>query len=172
MDSWMDLGNQIWRPPPPNLIAAFLLGWHSIYGRLDGFRQANLAASAAKFDCGFHLCCILDILFVWTDHRPTDHYPPLNNHYPPLNNHCPLLSNHCPPRSTAIHHYPTLSTTIHHYTTTISTTIHHSPPLSTTIPPLFPPLTTTIHDQTPPYDQYTPLSTSQQIQNKSPVEVT
>ena len=32
MDGWMDLGNQIWRPPPPNLIAAFILGWHSIYG--------------------------------------------------------------------------------------------------------------------------------------------
>ncbi len=35
MDSWMDLGNQIWRPPPPNLIAAFILGWHSINGWLE-----------------------------------------------------------------------------------------------------------------------------------------
>ena len=113
MDSWMDLSNQIWRPPPPNLIAAFIcaVSWtYCLFGRTD-------------------------------HHRPTDHYPPLNDHYPPLNNHCPLLN-------------------------------HHYPPLCTTIPPLFPPLTTTIHDQTPLYDHYTPLSTSQQIQNKSPVEVT
>ena len=64
MDSWMDLGNQIWRPPPPNLIAAFILGWHSIYGWLDGFRQSNLAASAAKFDCGFYFGVAFDIWIV------------------------------------------------------------------------------------------------------------
>ena len=62
-DSWMDLSNQIWRPLPPNLIAAFILWWHSIYERLDGFRQSNLAASAAKFDCGFSFVVALDI---WT----------------------------------------------------------------------------------------------------------
>ena len=54
MDGWMDLGNQIWRPPPPNLIASFILGWHSIYGWLDGCRQSNLAAPAAKVDCIFY----------------------------------------------------------------------------------------------------------------------
>jgi hypothetical protein len=141
MDSWMDLGNQIWRPPPPNLIAAFLLGWHSIYGRLDGFRQSNLAASAAKFDCGFHLCCILDILFVWTDGPPTDR--PLSTTKQPLSTTKQPLSitkqplsttiHHYPPLSTTIHHYPPLSTTIHHYTTTISTIDHHYPRPDTTI---------------------------------------
>ena len=32
---WVDLVNQIWRPPPPNSIAAFILGWHLIYEWLD-----------------------------------------------------------------------------------------------------------------------------------------
>ncbi len=169
MDSWMDLGNQIWRPPPPNLIADFLLGWNSIYGRLYGFRQSNLAASAAKFDCGFYLCCIFDILFVRTDGPPTDR--PLSTTKQPLTTTKQPLSITKQPLSTTIHHYPPLSTTIHHYPP-LPTAIHHYPPLPTTTPPLFPPLTTTIHDQTPPYDRYTPLSTSQQIQNKSPVEVT
>ena len=73
--------------------------------------------------------------------------------------------NHCPPLSTTSHHYPPLYPPL-------STTIHHYPPLTTTIPPLFPPLTSTIHHYPPLYDHYTPLSTSQQIQNKSPVEVT
>ena len=34
MDTWMGLRNQIWMPP--SLVAAFILGWHLIYGSLDG----------------------------------------------------------------------------------------------------------------------------------------
>ena len=134
MDSWMDLGNQIWRFPPPNLIAAFLLGWHSIYGRLDGCRQSSLAASADKFDCGFHLCCILDILFVWTDGPPTDR--PLSTTKQPLSTTKQPLSITKQP----------LSTTIHRYTTTISTIDHHYPRPDTTIWPLY----TTIYEPTNP----------------------